>query len=75
LQKEIIPHALLEEARKIAARQGHDVPDHRGRAARHRGAHADARLSPSTSELQGLRQVVEAVSWERIRALAYDGRL
>jgi len=74
-----IPDSLLEEARKVAAREGttlkalieqglrHIVAERRRRA----GAF---RLRKASFKGRGLQPGVAGASWERIREMAYEAR-
>ena len=70
--------ALLDEARKVARREGTTVRAlvEQGLrlvvAQRHRGA--NFRLRDASFGGGGLRPEVEGASWDRVRELAYEGR-
>jgi hypothetical protein len=72
-----IPDALLDEARRVAAREGTTIRAlleeglRRALAQRKTGGF---RLRRATFKGQGLQPGVADGSWERIRDLAYDQR-
>lgn len=74
-----ISDALLEEARKLAAREGTTVKAlveqglRRVVSERRRGGGA-FRLRKATFKGNGLQPGADGADWERIRTLAYEGR-
>ncbi|MCC6197546.1 MAG: DUF2191 domain-containing protein [Burkholderiales bacterium] len=73
-----IPDSLLEEAKRLAARQGTTLREllldglRRGVAERKRAV--EFRLRKATFRGHGLQPGMADASWERIRELAYEGR-
>jgi Arc/MetJ family transcription regulator len=73
-----ISDALLDEARKVAAREGTTVKAlveqglRRVLSERKRGT--AFRLRNATFRGNGLQSGLDGTDWERIRALAYEGR-
>ena len=72
-----IPDALLEEARKVAARDHTTVRALIERGLRHalaeRKRAREFRLRKATFGGEGLQPGVADASWERIRDLVYEG--
>ena len=72
-----IPDALLEEAKKVAARNHTTVRALIERGLRHALAEHQSprefRLRKATFGGEGLQPGVEDGTWERIRDLAYEG--
>lgn len=73
-----ISDALLEEAKKVAAREGTTVKTLieqglRGAIAQRRQGRA-FRLRKATFKGRGLSAEAKGVGWERLRELAYEGR-
>jgi CRISPR/Cas system-associated protein Csm6 len=73
-----IPDALLEEARRLASRQGTTVralvEEGLRRIIAERKRVAVFRLRKATFKGNGLQPEVAGASWDRFRALAYEGR-
>jgi len=73
-----IADALLEEARKLAAREGTTVKAlvEQGlrRVVTERRRSTAFRLRKATFKGNGLQSGVDGADWERIRSLAYEGR-
>jgi hypothetical protein len=73
-----IADSLLEEARKVAARQGTTVraliEEGLRRVLAERKRRGAFRLRKATFKGEGLQPQVAGASWERIRDLAYEGR-
>lgn len=73
-----IPDALLEEARRLAAREGTTlralVEEGLRRAIAERKQAGAFRLRKVTFQGGGLQPHVAGAPWERIRDLAYEGR-
>jgi hypothetical protein len=73
-----IPDALLEEARKVAARERTTVraliEQGLRQALAERNGARDFRLRKATFKGEGLQPGVADGTWERIRDLAYEGR-
>jgi hypothetical protein len=73
-----IPDALLEEARKMAARQETTlrvlIVEGLRRVVAERKRAGGFRLRKASFKGKGLQAGVEGASWERIRDLAYEGR-
>ena len=73
-----ISDPLLEEARKLAAREGTTVKAlvEQGlrRVIGERKRTSAFRLRKVTFKGNGLQAGIEGADWERIRALAYEGR-
>jgi hypothetical protein len=73
-----LPDPLLDQARKLAARQGVTFRTLVERGLRHVIAH-DARttgfkLRDASVDGEGLRPGVENLSWSELRAIVYEGR-
>jgi hypothetical protein len=73
-----ISNSLLEEARKLAARDGTTVralveEGLRGVVARRKRA-APFRLRKASFKGNGLQPSLAGASWDRIRDMAYEGR-
>jgi hypothetical protein len=73
-----IPDALLDEARKLATRQGTTlrvliIEGLRNSITERRRA-ASFRLRNASVAGEGLQPGIEAADWNRIRELAYEGR-
>jgi hypothetical protein len=73
-----ISDALLEEARKLAAREGTTVrslvEEGLRRLVAERGRRTPFRLRRMTFKGDGLRPEVAGAGWDRIRELAYEDR-
>jgi hypothetical protein len=73
-----IPDALLDEARKLAARQDTTVRmliiDGLRRVLAERKRAGGFRLRKASFRGEGLQAELAGTSWERIRAMAYEGR-
>jgi hypothetical protein len=73
-----LPDALLEEARKVAAKRSTTVKAlvEAGlrREVRERSHGVSFELRDASFGGKGLQKEVEGASWERLRELAYDGR-
>lgn len=73
-----IPNALLEEARKLAAREGTTVralvEEGLRRIIAERRQASGFRLRKATFKGAGLQPHVAGTPWERIRDMAYEGR-
>ena len=73
-----ISNSLLTEARRIAAREGTTlralVEQGLRRVIGERKRSSAFRLRKATFKGEGLQPGVDTGSWERIRALAYEGR-
>lgn len=73
-----IPDALLDEARKLAARQGSTlrvlIIEGLRRVVAERKRAGGFRLRKASFRGDGLQADVADASWERIRELAYDQR-
>ena len=73
-----IPDTLLEEARKLAARQDTSlrvlIIEGLRRSIMERRRANTFRLRKSTFKGTGLQPGVEGVQWERLREMAYEGR-
>jgi hypothetical protein len=73
-----IPDALLQEARKVAARDGITVrallEEGLRRVLAERRRAGGFRLRRATFKGEGLSPQAGGASWERIRDLAYEGR-
>ena len=73
-----IADSLLEEARKVAARQGITVraliEEGLRRVLAERKRRGAFRLRKATFKGEGLQPQVAGASWQRIRDLAYEGR-
>jgi Arc/MetJ family transcription regulator len=73
-----ISDALLEEARKLATREGTTVKAlvEQGlrRVVTERRRTSTFRLRKATFKGNGLQPGVDHADWERIRSLAYEGR-
>jgi hypothetical protein len=73
-----IPDALLDEARKLATRQGTTlrvliIEGLRNSITQRRRA-ASFKLRNASVAGKGLQPGIEAADWNRIRELAYEGR-
>lgn len=72
-----IPDTLLEEARKLAARQGTSVRmliiEGLRRSIAERRRVSDFKLRDASVPGQGLQPGVDGGDWNRIRELAYEG--
>jgi hypothetical protein len=73
-----IPDALLEEARKLAAREGTTLralmEQGLRRVVAERRRAAAFRLRKASFKGDGLQPAVAGAPWERVRDLAYEGR-
>lgn len=73
-----IPDSLLEEARKLASREGTTVralfEEGLRRIIAERKRAGAFRLRKATFKGEGLQPHVAGTSWERIRDIAYEGR-
>ena len=73
-----IPDALLEEARKLASREGTTVralvEEGLRRVIAERERRGAFRLRKATFKGDGLQPHVAGSPWERIRDMAYEGR-
>lgn len=73
-----IPDALLDEARRLAARQGTTlralIEQGLRRIIAERKRASVFRLRKATFKGEGLQPHVASASWERIRDIAYEGR-
>lgn len=73
-----IPNALLEEARKLAAREGTTVralvEEGLRRIIAERRQASAFRLRKTTFKGAGLQPHVAGAPWERVRDMAYEGR-
>ncbi len=73
-----IPDSILEEARKLAAREGSTVralvEQGLRRLISERKRTGVFRLRKATFKGEGLQPGVAGASWERIRDMAYEGR-
>ena len=73
-----IPNSLLEEARKLASREGRPVraliEEGLRRIIAERKRAGAFRLRKATFKGKGLQPQVAGVPWERIRDIAYEGR-
>jgi len=73
-----IPDSILEEARKLAAREGSTVrvlvEQGLRRLISERKRTGAFRLRKATFKGEGLQPGAAGVSWERIRDMAYEGR-
>jgi hypothetical protein len=74
-----IPDSILDEARKVAAREGSTVralveEGLRKVIAERRQRAGTFRLRKATFRGSGLQPGVAGATWERIRELAYEGR-
>jgi hypothetical protein len=73
-----IPDSLLEEARKLAARQGTTlrvlIVDGLRRSMAERRRAAVFRMRKATFKGTGLQSELSGASWERLREMAYEGR-
>jgi hypothetical protein len=73
-----ISDPLLEEARKLAAREGTTVKAlvEQGlrRVVSERRRSTAFRLRKATFKGNGLQPGIDSTDWERLRALAYEGR-
>ena len=73
-----IPDPLLEEARRVAAREGRTVralvEEGLRKVLAERKKSAAFRLRRASFKGEGLQPDVAGASWERIRELTYEGR-
>jgi hypothetical protein len=73
-----IPDSLLEEAKKLASREGTTVralvEEGLRRILTERKRAGDFRLRRATFKGSGLQPQVEGAPWERIRDMAYEDR-
>jgi hypothetical protein len=73
-----LPKALLEETKKLAAREDTTLKTLIEQGLRHviaqRGRKHAFRLRKATFKGRGLSAQARAVDWERLRELAYEGR-
>lgn len=73
-----IPDSLLEEARKLASREGTTVralvEEGLRRIIAQRKRVGAFRLRKATFKGEGLQPHVASASWERVRDIAYEGR-
>lgn len=74
-----ISDSLLDETRRLARREGTTVralveQGLRQLIAQRSSSGSAFRLRDASVDGDGLRQELEAVSWERLRELAYEGR-
>ena len=73
-----IPTTLLEQARKLAARQGTTlralIVEGLGRAVAERKRAGKFHLRKATFKGNGLQPEAAGARWERIRETAYEGR-
>ena len=73
-----IPDTLLEEARKLAARQGTTlrvlIVDGLRRSVAERRRASVFRMRKATFSGTGLQSELSGASWERLREMAYEGR-
>lgn len=73
-----IPNSILEEARKVAAREGTTVralvEQGLRRLISERKRTGAFHLRKATFKGEGLQPSVAGASWERIRDMAYEGR-
>lgn len=73
-----IPDSLLEEARKLASREGTTVralvEEGLRRIIAQRKRVGAFRLRKATFKGEGLQPHVAGASWERVRDIAYEGR-
>jgi hypothetical protein len=73
-----IPDALLDEARRLATRQGTTlralIEQGLRRVIAERKRASAFRLRKATFKGEGLQSHVAGASWERIRDIAYEGR-
>lgn len=73
-----IPDSLLEEARRLAAREGTTVralvEEGLRRAVAERKRAGGFRLRRATFRGNGLHPALAGASWDRIRDAAYEGR-
>jgi hypothetical protein len=73
-----IPDALLDEARRLATRQGTTlralIEQGLRRVIAERKRASAFRLRKATFKGEGLQPHVAGASWERIRDIAYEGR-
>jgi hypothetical protein len=72
-----IPDSLLEEARRVAAREGRPVralvEEGLRKVLAERKRRGEFRLRKASFKGEGLQPHVAGASWERIRDLAYEG--
>lgn len=73
-----IPNSLLDEARRVAAREGRTVralvEEGLRKVLAERKRSLAFRLRRASFKGEGLQPDVAGASWERIRDLAYEGR-
>ena len=73
-----IPDPLLEEARRLAARQGTTlralIEEGLRRIVAERKRTGTFRLRRATFKGEGLQPAVAGRSWDRLREMAYEGR-
>lgn len=73
-----IPDALLEEARRLASREGTTVralvEEGLRRIVSERRQSRGFKLRKATFKGEGLQPGVAGATWERIREMAYEGR-
>ncbi|HSB72583.1 MAG TPA: type II toxin-antitoxin system VapB family antitoxin [Candidatus Methylomirabilis sp.] len=73
-----IPDSLLDEARRLAAREGRPVraliEEGLRKVLAERKRAATFRLRKATFKGQGLQPHLAGATWERIRDTAYEGR-
>jgi hypothetical protein len=73
-----IPDALLDEARRLATRQGTTlralIEQGLRRVIAERKRASAFRLRKATFKGEGLQPHVASASWERVRDIAYEGR-
>lgn len=73
-----IPDALLEEARRVAAKEGRPVralvEEGLRKVLAERARKGAFRLRRASFRGEGLQPSAAGASWERIRDLAYEGR-
>ncbi|MEX2649434.1 MAG: DUF2191 domain-containing protein [Alphaproteobacteria bacterium] len=73
-----LPEPLLDEARRLAAKEGVTLKTLVERGLRHvvaaKARGMEFKLRDASFDGQGLQPGVENASWAEIRALAYEGR-
>lgn len=73
-----IPNPLLEEARRLAARQGTTlralIEEGLRRIVAERKRTGTFRLRRATFKGEGLQPAVAGITWDRLREMAYEGR-
>lgn len=73
-----IPSSLLEEAKKVAGREGTSVRalviESLRRILAERKRKSSFKLRKATFKGNGLQSRVEGASWEQLREMAYEGR-